>query len=216
MQSDAAKQFFKKEQTGRVLSLRVHSSVNAWMLEKIFATLATARALPALIPGPSYRGGPSPHSSYSHFKPSLPHAQIRPPVPWVPGLCHNILTAPTAAHPPQPCSASLAGGPGMWDQVPGLEYSRKSPRPAVELRTPRGQHPASLGSVNALAVFLRGEGPALCPGLVHCFLQVKLLGEAHLDHLGSSSASTQPFKVLLMGTHHLLCLPPKARAAGGD
>ena len=59
MQSDVAKQFLKKEQTGRVLSLRLHSSVNAWMLEKIFATLATARALPALIPGPSYRGGPS-------------------------------------------------------------------------------------------------------------------------------------------------------------
>ena len=26
----------------------------------------------------------------------------------------------------------------MWDQVPGLEYSRKSPRPAVELLDDEG------------------------------------------------------------------------------
>lgn len=123
-----------------------------------------------------------PHSGYSLFKPSLPRAQITLPVPWVSGPCHNIWTAPTTTHPLQPWSASLAGGPGVWDQVPGLEYSRKSPHPAVELRTPRGQLLRPVGSVNALAVFLLGGGPALCPGLVCCLLQVKLLGEAHLDH----------------------------------
>lgn len=36
--------------------------------------------------------------------------------------------------------------------------------------------------MNALAVFLLGGGPALCPGLVCCLFQVKLLGEAHVDH----------------------------------
>lgn len=117
-----------------------------------------------------------PHSGCSLFKPSLPRAQMTLPVPWVPG------PAPTATHPPQPCSASLAGGPGVWDPVPGLEYSRKSPHPAVELRTPRGQLLRPVGSVNALAVLLLGGGPALCPGLVCCLLQVKLLGEAHVDH----------------------------------
>ena len=58
MQSDVAKQFLKKNKLAECLAW-LHSSVNAWMLEKIFATLATARALPALIPGPSYRGGPT-------------------------------------------------------------------------------------------------------------------------------------------------------------
>ena len=86
---------------------------------------------------------------------------------------------------------------------PGIQQEESS-----SSRRAAGRRGASLlrpvGSVNALAVFLQGAGPALCPGLVHCFLQVKLLGEAHL---GSSSASTRPSKVLLMGTHHLLCVP---------
>ena len=41
-----------------------------------------------------------------------------------------------------------------------------------------------------------------------------LLGEAHLDHLGSSSTSTPPFKVIRITTCSVS--PPKARAAGGD